>query len=56
MKNKTVQLVKTPEDRPNPEVAEQTKRRNFSAAYKRSILEMADLCAEPGEIGFLPCR
>lgn len=38
---------------PDPEVVPQPKRRQFSAAYKRRILEEADACSEPGEIGAL---
>ncbi len=35
------------------EVVARPKRRRFSAAYKRSILEEADRCTEAGEIGAL---
>ena len=35
------------------EVVARPKRRTFSAAYKRSILEEADRCTRPGEIGAL---
>lgn len=35
------------------EVVARPKRRSFSAAYKRSILEEADRCTRPGEIGAL---
>ncbi len=38
---------------PNPEVPAQAKRRKFSGEYKRRILEEADKCTEPGEIGAL---
>ena len=38
---------------PDPEVVPRAKRRQFSAAYKRRILEEADACREPGEIGAL---
>ena len=38
---------------PDPEVVPQAKRRRFSAAYKRRILEEVDRCTEPGEIGAL---
>lgn len=38
---------------PETEVVARPKRRTFSAAYKRSILEEADQCTEPGEIGAL---
>ena len=36
---------------PNPEVVPQAKRRRFNAKYKLRILEEADACREPGEIG-----
>ena len=38
---------------PDPEVVPKAKRRKFSAAYKRRILEEADNCTEPGQIGAL---
>jgi transposase len=38
---------------PDPEVVPQAKRRRFSAKYKLRILEEADACREPGEIGAL---
>jgi transposase-like protein len=38
---------------PDPEVMPRAKRRRFSAAYKRRILEEADRCTDPGEIGAL---
>ena len=38
---------------PDPEVAEQPKRRRFSAAYKAGILAEADACRERGQIGSL---
>ena len=38
---------------PDPEVTEKPTRRNFTAAYKRSILEQADSCKQPGEVGAL---
>ena len=37
----------------NPEVPEKARRRQFSAEYKLRILEEADACSEPGEIGGL---
>ena len=37
----------------DPEVAEQPKRRRFSAAYKARILAEADACSERGQIGSL---
>jgi transposase-like protein len=42
-----------PIDIPDPEVVPKAKRRKFSAEYKRRILEEADSCTEPGQIGAL---
>lgn len=38
---------------PDPEVPEKARRRRFTAKYKLKILEQADRCSEPGEIGAL---
>lgn len=38
---------------PDPEVPEKPKRRKFSAAYKRRILQEVDACTKPGEVGAL---
>jgi transposase len=38
---------------PDPEVAATAKRRRFSGAEKRRILEAADRCTKPGELGAL---
>ena len=38
---------------PDPEVPLKARRRRFSASYKLRILEEADQCREPGEIGAL---
>ena len=38
---------------PDPEVAPRAQRRRFSAAYKLRIVERADGCSKPGEIGAL---
>ena len=38
---------------PDPELVEQAKRRKFTAKYKLEILEKADACTAPGEIGEL---
>lgn len=38
---------------PDPEVPEKPKRRKFSAAYKRRILQELDACTKPGEVGAL---
>ena len=39
--------------RPDPEVPERAKRRYFSAQYKLRVLEDADACQDPGEVGAL---
>ena len=38
---------------PDPEVSAKAARRRFTAAYKLSIVEKADTCDTPGEIGEL---
>jgi transposase-like protein len=38
---------------PDPEVRAVAKRRQFTAAYKLSVLEEADRCSNPGAIGAL---
>jgi transposase len=38
---------------PDPEVVEKQARRRFTAQYKLRILEEADACTEPGQIGVL---
>ena len=38
---------------PDPEVPAKAMRRKFSARYKLSILEQAEACSEPGEVGQL---
>ena len=42
-----------PSQAPNPEVEPRAVRRRFGAQYKRSILEQADRCINPGDIGAL---
>lgn len=37
----------------DPEVPARPRRRSFTREYKRRILEEADACSEPGEIGAL---
>jgi transposase-like protein len=39
--------------RPDPEVVATAQRRQFTSADKRRILEAADRCTQPGEIGAL---
>ena len=41
---------------PDPEVVPRATRRRFSAAYKLRIVEEADGCTKPGEIGALVRR
>lgn len=41
------------EELPDPEVVATAQRRQFSAAQKMRILEEADNCTEPGQIGAL---
>jgi transposase-like protein len=38
---------------PDPEVAEKKPRRKFTAKYKLEILEKADACDKPGQLGAL---
>ena len=38
---------------PDPELVEQAKRRTFTAEYKARILDEADACTRPGEVGEL---
>lgn len=38
---------------PDPEVPEKARRRRFSAKYKLEILEKAEGCSKPGEVGTL---
>jgi transposase-like protein len=38
---------------PDPELAEQPRRRRFTAKYKLRIVQEADACTRPGEIGAL---
>jgi transposase len=38
---------------PDPEVRAVAKRRQFTAAYKLSVVEAADRCSNPGAIGAL---
>src|SRR3954453_15641265 len=38
---------------PDPELVERPRRRRFTAKYKLEILEQADACTRPGEVGEL---
>jgi transposase-like protein len=42
-----------PHGSPDPEVPETVPRRRFTAAFKLRILQQADQCTQPGEIGAL---
>lgn len=42
-----------PHTAPDPEVVAKPRRRQFTAAYRLRILEEAERCAEPGEVGRL---
>lgn len=42
-----------PDTRPDPEVAPRAKRHTYTATYKRRILQEADGCNQPGQIGAL---
>ena len=42
-----------PPARPDPEVVAKPRRRRFTAEYRLRILEEADRCTEPGEVGRL---
>jgi len=43
----------SPNTRPDPEVISKPVRRRFTASYKLSILQQADHCSQPGQIGAL---
>ena len=45
--------IETNLNAPDPEVMEKKRRRKFTAAYKLRILEEADACTLPGQIGAL---
>ena len=49
-------LNQDPRPSTNAEVVAHARRRNFSPAQKRRILEEADRCSKPGEIGALMRR
>lgn len=56
LKEKTMEapLLSAPEGaRPDPEVVATARRRQFSSSDKRRILDDADRCAQPGDIGAL---
>ena len=45
--------VNTPRPAPDPEVVAKPKRRQFTAVYRLRILEEAERCGGPGEVGQL---
>ena len=47
------QTMGKPVNIPDPEVPEKSKRRKFTAAYKLRMLQEAQQCTQPGEIGAL---
>jgi transposase-like protein len=44
---------RAPSVRPDPEVVAKPKRRRFTAEYRLRVLEEAEQCSEPGEVGQL---
>lgn len=50
---RSAEAPNAPASRPDPEVVAKPKRRTFSAQYRLDILEQADRCTEPGEVGRL---
>lgn len=53
MHNRKQQISNITDARPDPEVVPTAKRRSFSKAEKLRILEAADACVAPGDIGAL---
>ena len=53
MTTQTHNLREVAANDPDPEVTEKASRRVFTASYKRSILEQAENCKQPGELGAL---
>jgi transposase len=52
-KNKLISLSKKNQNRPDPEVPEKKPRRKFTAKYKLRVLQEAENCTAPGEVGAL---
>ncbi len=50
-KNKLISLSKKNQNRPDPEVPEKRPRRKFTAKYKLRVLQEAENCTAPGEVG-----
>jgi|SRR5690606_9402746 len=51
--NAGVEKTRRHEDRPDPEVPEKPRRRQYSGEYKLRILAAADACSAPGEVNSL---
>ncbi len=51
--NKVQEKGKDKSQVPDPEVVPRAKRRQYTAEYKLRIVEEADSCSKPGEIGAL---
>ena len=51
--NKVQEQGKDKSQVPDPEVVPRAKRRQYTAEYKLRIVEEADSCSKPGEIGAL---
>ena len=52
-KNKLIPLSKKNQNKPDPEVPEKRPRRKFTAKYKLRVLQEAENCTVPGEVGAL---
>ena len=50
--NEAVRPARSASD-PDPEIPAKARRRKFTAKYKLEVLQEADACTEPGEIGAL---
>lgn len=53
VRSNRTEVTRAMNEEPEPEVDARPKRRNFSASYKLQILQQADACKEPGEVGAL---
>lgn len=52
-KNKLIPLSKKNQSKPDPEVPDRRPRRKFTAKYKLRVLQEAENCTAPGEVGAL---
>jgi len=46
-------MTSAPHSIPDPEVVAKARRRKFTSEYKRKIVEAADACSSPGDLGAL---